>query len=150
MGSASAATTRWPTRSNACGKVSPTTYKFLAPTVGVPAVAYASAAFGNYVHPDNLSAAKARYLVIYAVGVSAQLHGMREPRSGQTYATCVFLELEALARQKDGCVGLALRVRSDNGRAIGFYQKIGFAADPRGPVPAPDGGASYLTMRRLF
>ncbi|MEZ4461501.1 MAG: GNAT family N-acetyltransferase [bacterium] len=47
----------------------------------------------------------------------------------------------------NGCVGLALWVRSDNNRAIAFYEKVGFERDPTGPVSRDD-GVPHLTMRK--
>jgi hypothetical protein len=47
------------------------------------------------------------------------------------------------------CVGVSLWVRSDNARAIAFYEKVGMVKDPGGPV-SRDQGATHLTMRKIF
>ena len=129
------------------GQASPPTYIFRT-VPGGPAVGFAAVSFRNHPHPDDQSTARARTLTIYAVGVNRAFQGLRNPRAPkETFATSIFSVIEAFEAEKTDCVGLSLWVRSSNGRAIRFYQKIGFIADPSGPVQR-DGGHPHLTMRR--
>jgi ribosomal protein S18 acetylase RimI-like enzyme len=133
------------------GKVSPTVYKF-QDAASSAVVGYAAAALGNCPHLIDASTVKARYLRIDAAGLNTAFQGLRPPNDSATYAEHVFRELEALARAQrlaKGCVGLSLWVRSVNTRAIRFYEKAGFVADPGGAqqrFPGPP----HLTMRKLF
>ncbi|MGE0328771.1 MAG: GNAT family N-acetyltransferase [Polyangiaceae bacterium] len=128
---------------------SPPTYQFRTEEDGY-VVGYASVGFRNLPHPSDEAAERARYLVIYVVGVHLRFRGVRNPsRPSDTYAASIFDELEELARQRSDCVGLSLWVRTDNLRAIAFYRKLGFAADPAGPVHR-DGGSPHLTMRKVW
>ena len=87
---------------------------------------------------------------IYALGVHGHFQGAENPAApGQRYAATIMDALEELARERADCVGLSLWVREDNARAIAFYVRCGFVADPAGPV-ARDKGPRHLTMRLLF
>lgn len=131
------------------GQASPPTYVFRVEEGGF-VVGYAALAFRNYAHPDDQSEARARYLTIYAVGVNTPLHGKPNPRAPrQTFAASIFSVIASFAAEKAGCAGLSLWVRAGNGRAIRFYEKEGFVADPHGPVQR-DKGAPHLTMRKLL
>ena len=114
---------------------------------------YAAVAFANRPHPDNLAALKARYLVIYVLGVHDAHQGKANPLSpiaGERYATTVMRALdEHLSRQKPDCVGLYLHVRQGNDRAIQFYRRLGFVDDPVGPIAPAEGGTPQLVMRKL-
>ena len=128
-------------------RAAPPTYQFLTDKDG-EVVGYAAIAFRNAEHPLDGSPERARYLVIYAVGIHERFQGALNPRAEQeTYAVSLFGVLEAFARDKAGCAGLSLWVRADNPRAMGFYEKVGFVADPGGAVHR-DGGAPHLTMRK--
>ncbi len=131
------------------GKASPATYQFrTAP--GGDVVGYASAAFRNQPHPTDSADVRARYLVLYALGVHRAYQGVDNPSApGRRYATTVLDAVEELARSRAGCVGVSLWVREDNARAIAFYRRCGWAAEPTGPVQR-DAGARHLTMRKLF
>ena len=73
--------------------------------------------------------------------------GVENPAApGQRYAATIMDALVELARDRAGCVGVSLWVREDNPRAIAFYARCGFVADPAGPV-ARDDGPRHLTMR---
>lgn len=134
------------------GEASPPTYEFRSAAFGEPntLVGYAAAEFRNCEHPCDAATSKAKYLVIYAFGVDQRLHGARNPvRPDQTFSSSVLGVLEGFAAGKAGCVGLRLWVRADNARAIAFYRKVGFSADPAGPVQR-DEGSAHLTMRKRF
>ena len=126
------------------GKASPETYRFEAGPLS--RIGYAAAGFANRAHPDDAAPAKARYLVVFVIGIDKAWQGHKNPDTGSSYAVSIMQELEALARARAGCVGLCLWVRSDNGRAIKLYKKCGFAEDPGGPVQR-DTGAPHVTMR---
>lgn len=129
------------------GQASPPTYVFRTQEDG-PVVGYAAVAFRRVEHPDDQSPNRARYLTIYAVGVNRDFQGQYNPLAPeQTYATSILARIEALAAEKADRVGLSLWVRATNGRAIRFYEKVGFVADPSGPAQR-DGGAPHLTMRK--
>lgn len=131
------------------GKASPATYQ-LRTELGGPVVGYVAAAFRRQAHPTDDSEDRARVLVIYALGLHREFQGRPNPADGhRRYSTSAMRALEELAGQRADCVGLSLWVREDNPRAIAFYRRVGFAADPAGPVQR-DGGARHLTMRRLF
>lgn len=131
------------------GKVSPATYQFRTRPGGA-IVGYAAASFRNQAHPTDDATSRARYLVIYALGVHRHLQGVENPAApGQRYAATIMIALEELARDRADCAGLSLWVREDNPRAIAFYERCGFIADPVGPV-ARDGGPRHLTMRLVF
>lgn len=128
------------------GIAAPPTYQFLADDGDV--VGYASVAFRNCDHPDDGAAGRARYLMIYVVGVHQRYQGQKNPRApDETFAASIFGVLDGFARAKAACAGLILWVRADNARAIAFYRKIGFEPDVAGPVQR-DGGAAHLTMRK--
>lgn len=59
----------------------------------------------------------------------------------------MFRVIEGFARNAERCVGLSLRVRTDNPRAMAFYRKMGFVPDPGGPLKR-DSGAPHLSMRK--
>lgn len=106
--------------------------------------------FRKQPHPDNASEAKARYLVIYMIGVDQAFRGTQNPLApGQTYAVSIMAVLEDIARARESCVGLSLWVRSTNEAAIGLYRKVGFKEDPGGP-PRRDEGDPILTMRKML
>jgi hypothetical protein len=55
---------------------------------------------------------RARYLVVYVLGLHRQFQGVENPAvPGRRYADCVMDALEDLARSRDECVGLSLWVR---------------------------------------
>jgi ribosomal protein S18 acetylase RimI-like enzyme len=113
-------------------------------------VGYVAAGFRNCEHPVDSASDKAKYLVIYAAGLHSRFHGQEDPAfPGETLAVAVFRVLEGFAKQKDDCKGLYLWVRSNNGRAIAFYEKFGFQRDPGGPMQR-DGGSPHLTMRKVI
>lgn len=131
------------------GLAAPPTYIFRTGKGG-PVVGYAAVSFRNAEHPDDRSATRAKYLMIYVVGVNRPYQGQRNPLApDETFAASMFRVIEDFAATKPGCVGLSLWVRSTNARAIRFYEKAGFVADPSGPV-ARDAGAPHLTMRKLL
>lgn len=131
------------------GKASPATYQFRTRPGGA-IVGYAAAAFRNQSHPTDADTERARYLVIYALGVHRHFQGVENPAApGKRYAATIMESLEELARDRADCVGLSLWVREDNPRAVAFYERCGFIADPAGPV-ARDEGPRHLTMRLLF
>lgn len=131
------------------GRAAPATYQFRTRPGGA-VVGYAAAAFRNQAHPTDNGAERARYLVIYALGVHRHFQGVGNPAvPGERYATTMMRDLVDLARQKPDCVGVSLWVREDNARAIAFYRRNGFVSDPAGPV-ARDGGSRHLTMRLLL
>ena len=111
---------------------------------------YCAFGFGKQPHPDDTSATKARYLVIYMIGVDQAFQRTQNPLApGQTYAASIMAVLEDIARAKQSCVGLSLWVRSTNEVAIAFYRKVGFTADPGGPSQR-DEGDPILTMRKML
>lgn len=129
------------------GKISPPTYEFRL-GAGQPVVGYVSVAPRANEHPTDESTQKAKYLVIYAIGVNKAFQGQRL-ESGESYAAAM-VDFLGTVDTKKKCIGLYLWVRSDNARAIAFYKKVGFEADPGGPRPRFDGeGAPHLTMRKL-
>ncbi|MFM8524200.1 MAG: GNAT family N-acetyltransferase [Cyanobacteriota bacterium] len=131
------------------GRPSPPTYVFRV-REGGPVVGYCAFDFGKQPHPDGASATKARYLVIYMIGVDRAFHGTKNPLApGQTYAASIMAVIEDIARAKESCVGLSLWVRSTNEAAIGLYRKVGFTEDPGGPSPRNDGDP-ILTMRKIL
>ena len=131
------------------GKASPATYQFRT-RAGGAIVGYAAAAFRNQSHPTDVHTERARYLVIYALGIHRHFQGVENSAApGQRYAATIMDSLEGLARDRADCVGLSLWVREDNARAIAYYERCGFVADPGGPV-ARDEGPRHLTMRLLF
>lgn len=133
--------------STADGKCSPPTYRF---SVGTELLGYAAATFAKQVHPSDASATKARYFAVYVVGVSERFKGCKNPQApSESYAVSIFRQLERFAREKPDCVGLSLWVRSGNTRAINFYSRFGFEADPAGAVQRYPGDP-HLTMRKPF
>ena len=128
---------------------SPPTYVFRV-RKGGPVVGYCAFDFGKQPHPDNASEAKARYLVIYMIGVDQEFQCKQNPLApGQTYAASIMSVIEDIARAKQSCVGLSLWVRSTNEAAIGLYRKVGFTEDPGGPSRR-DEGDPILTMRKML
>ncbi len=98
----------------------------------------------------DTQSAQERFLVVYAVGIDTRFQGSPNPSGrGSTYAVTLFRLIERVALDAKTCVGLYLWVRSDNDRAVRFYTKLGFTADPGGPV-SRDEGAQHLTMRKLL
>jgi ribosomal protein S18 acetylase RimI-like enzyme len=131
------------------GRSSPPTYVFRV-AKGGPVVGYCAFDFGKQLHPDNASNTKAKYLVIYMIGVDRAFQGTQNPLApGQTYAVSIMAALEEIAREKAKCVGMSLWVRSTNQAAIGLYRKVGFTADPGGPIQEDDGDP-ILTMRKIL
>ena len=129
------------------GKAAPPTYSFLSEDG--ERVGYAAVAFRENPHPNDASPRTAKYLVVYVVGVDQNFQGAKHPETGQTYAVMIFKTLTRFARDRGGCAGLSLWVRTANARAIAFYEKIGFEPDEGGPV-ARDDGAPHLTMRKVL
>ena len=130
-------------------RAAPPTYQFLTAQDG-EVVGYAAVAFRNCDHPHDGAGTRSRYLMVYVAGVHSRFQGAENPNApGESFAVSIFRVLEGFALKKQGCVGLTLWVRTDNPRAIAFYEKIGFAADPAGPVQR-DAGAPHLTMRKLL
>jgi GNAT superfamily N-acetyltransferase len=130
------------------GQAAPPTYAFRTEEGG-PVVGYAAVSFRNAEHPDDRSATRAKYLMVYVVGVNRPYQGRRNPVApDETYAASIFGVIQGFVASKAGCVGVCLWVRSTNARAIHFYEKAGFVADPSGPVER-DSGAPHLTMRKL-
>lgn len=112
------------------GRSAPPTYVFRVAESG-PVVGYCAFDFGKQSHPDSASESKARYLVIYMIGVDRGFQRTQNPLApGQSYAVTIMTALEDIARGKPNCVGMSLRVRSTNEAAIGLYRKVGFTADP--------------------
>lgn len=129
------------------GMSAPPTYKFLTEDGGV--IGYAAVAFKSVEFPGG-SGSKGRYLTIFVVGVVTSLHGVQSAQPPhESYATSIFRFLEDLAKSKQNCVGMFLRVRVDNHRAAAFYRKFGFIEDPSGPVQR-DERAPHLTMVKPF
>lgn len=130
------------------GKLSPPmTYQFRT-TSGGPIVGYAAVAPKNTPHPSDGDVGKAKYLVIYAVGVNMPFQGaLFQETPKETYAAAIFRFLEG--KRPANCVGLSLWVRDNNTQAIAFYKKFGFVADPTGPTVRDESGAPHLTMRKL-
>jgi ribosomal protein S18 acetylase RimI-like enzyme len=129
------------------GKNSPATYQFR--TLDASAViGYAAAAFGNRQHPDD--PAKTKYLIIYAFGVHKHFQARQnnDIMPTESYATSMARVLEGMAVSNTDAKGLTLWVRSNNARAIAFYERFGFAADSTGAFQRGD-GAPYLTMWKL-
>ena len=130
------------------GQAAPPTYVFRT-AEGGPVVGYAAVSFRNAQHPDDRSSVRAKYLMIYVVGVNRPYQGRRNPLApDETFAASIFGVIEGFAASTVSCVGMWLWVRSTNHRAIRFYEKAGFVADPSGPVQR-DPGAPHLTMRKL-
>jgi ribosomal protein S18 acetylase RimI-like enzyme len=131
------------------GYASPATWQFRTAPEG-PVVGYASAAFRRQAHPTDQATERALYLVIYVLGVHRHFQGALNPMApGQRFAASIIDAIRALALDREDCVGLSLWVRQDNPRAIQFYRRCGFVADPDGPV-ARDKGPCHLTMRLLL
>ena len=102
------------------------------------------------LHPDNASTTKAKYLVIYMIGVDQAFQGVQNPLApGQTYAVSIMSVIEDIARTRESCVGLSLWVRSTNEAAIVLYRKVGFKEDPGRPSQQDDGDP-ILTMRKIL
>lgn len=132
-------------------KTSPPTYVFHTQEGG-ETIGYAAVSYQNAGHPYEVSSTRARYLTVYAVGLNIRFQGVKNPQfPDETYAASIFREIERMAREKPDCIGISLWVRITNERAIRFYQKVGFVADPAGPVQRDHaGGAAHLTMRKRF
>ncbi len=131
------------------GRSAPPTYVFRV-AEGGPVVGYCSFDFGKQPHPDNGSETKARYLVIYMIGVDQAFQGIQNPLApGQSYAASIMAVIEGTARAKQSCVGLSLWVRSTNEVAMAFYRKVGFTEDPGAPLNR-DEGDPILTMRKIL
>lgn len=130
-------------------QAAPPTYEFRTEPSGL-VVGYAAVGFRNTNHPHDNSALRARYLMIYVVGVNLRFQGEKNPRAPEeTFAATMLRFLKNQAEAKADCAGLCLWVRANNARAIRFYEKMGFVADPGGPVQR-DQGAPHLTMRTLL
>ena len=131
------------------GRSKPPTYVFRA-LEDSPVVGYCAFDFRKQLHPEDTSTTKARYLVIYMIGVDQAFQGRQNPLApGQTYAASIMSIIEDIARAKESCVGLSLRVRSTNLAAIGLYRKVGFLEDSNGPSHR-DQGDPILTMRKIL
>lgn len=129
------------------GKLSPPTYEFRRASGG-PILGYAAVAPRNIEHPSDADTGKAKYLVVYADGVNNPFQGILfQETPKETYAAAIFRFLEG--QRLANCVGLSLRVRDNNTRAIAFYKKVGFVADPGGSKVRDEAGAPHLTMRKL-
>lgn len=130
------------------GKASPPTFQFVTGSDDT-VVGYAAVARKTVPHPWDSSLESARYLIVYALGVNVKYHGA-EIDGGTTYALAVLDMLVSEARSAVDCRGLSLWVRTTNARAIAFYRKAGFKADPEGPVARDEQGPAHLTMRLHF
>lgn len=129
------------------GQTAPPTYLFREDKNG-PLVGFATVSVGNVELPDDQSATRAKYLKIFALGVNQQYHGRKCGLApDKSYAAAIIAQLQDFALSKPGCVGFYLWVRSNNARAIRFYEKMGFEADRGGPMRR-DEGAPHLTMRK--
>jgi ribosomal protein S18 acetylase RimI-like enzyme len=130
-------------------ETSPPTYQ-VRTQEGGEVVGYLSMVRRRLPHPHDGSIDRAKYVVVYVVGIYEKFHGVLNPRSeNETYAKSIFQFIEAWAQSDGSCVGISLWVRANNPRAIRFYRKLGFLEDPAGPV-SRDSGAQHLTMRKLF
>lgn len=126
----------------------PPTYQF---GTARDVVGYLAMAFGNKPHPNESSTSTARYLVFYALGIGESFQGRTNPYSptGERYAETVVRAMEFyFATQKKACVGLYLRVRETNARAVAFYRRLGFREDPGTAVVVDD--AAPQIIRKLF
>jgi len=113
-------------------------------------VGYVATAFANKPHPREDSEARARYLVMYVLGIHRRFQGQQHAESGERYSTTILRALETdFAPKKSACVGIYLRVRTTNTPAIHFYERMGFSADPNLVGGTPD-EAPQLVMRKLF
>jgi ribosomal protein S18 acetylase RimI-like enzyme len=129
------------------GQAAPPTYVFRTDANG-PVVGYAAVSFRNTEHPDDQSTTRARYLMVYAVGVNRPFQGQPNPSAPSvTLAASIFEAVETLALAKPDCVGMSLWARATNERALRFYRRLGFVADPGGPTQR-DSGSPHLTMRK--
>lgn len=98
---------------------------------GGEVVGYATVALCKKPHPGEDARDKALYLMVYVVGIDRRWQGVPHPeRPDDTWAMAIFRWLEAKSREDGRCVGLYLRVRAANGRALAFYRKVGFSLDP--------------------
>lgn len=132
------------------GKASPPTFQFVTGSDD-SVVGYAAVAWKTAPHPWDSSLEFARYLVVYAFGVNAEYHGAEiDGAGGITYALAMLEMLISEAWSAVDCRGLSLWVRTANTRAIAFYRKAGFEADPKGPVARDKKGSAHLTMRLHF
>ena len=69
------------------------------PRAGGAIVGYAAAAFRNQSHPTDVHTERARYLVIYALGIHRHFQGVENSAApGQRYAATIMDSLEGLAR----------------------------------------------------
>ncbi len=131
------------------GQAAPPTYVFRTDANG-PVIGYAALSLRNAEHPDDQSPSRARYLMVYAVGLNRSFQGRANPRApSSTLAASVFEIIEGFALAKSDCVGISLWVRATNERAIRFYRRLGFVADPGGPAQR-DSGSPHLTMRKAL
>lgn len=115
-------------------------------------VGYLAISFANKPHPSERSPSKARYLVVYVVGIHERFQGTVNPHShkGERFSDTVIRAVEqTFAREKTGCVGVYLRVRQSNARAVAFYRRLGFLEDPGGPMVVNEEAPQFV-MRKLF
>ena len=132
------------------GKSSPSTYVFRTEKGG-EVVGYIAMSFKKIAHPCDTSESRARYLIIYMIGVNKKFIGKNNARNQDvSYAKSILEIAEGHAIQDPNCVGVSLWVRSDNQRAINFYKKMGLSEDLGGPIPRDDKGAPFITMRKLI
>ncbi len=124
---------------------SPPTYKFTDPDGKV--IALVSVAFRRQAHPTDDSIEKALYLVVYAIGLNQEFQGVRFGE--KSYAEHVFAQLETMATSESKCFGVSLWVRSDNEKAIAFYEKVGLKKDETGPIQR-DSKQPHITMRKIL
>lgn len=132
------------------GRAKPPTYRFsVAP--GEDVIGYATVSFSKMPHPIGDATEKALYLVVYVVGINQRWQGIAHPeRPGESLAVSIFEFLRAKAAENERCVGLYLRVRVHNARAIAFYRKFGFVEDPCPPLTPAGEQPSLRVMRRTL
>jgi ribosomal protein S18 acetylase RimI-like enzyme len=128
---------------------SPPTYEFRS-QADAPVIGYASVAFRLVEHPHDRGEGRRKYLTIYALGIDRRFQGLPNPAlPSETYARSILGILECFAEGRPECPGLSLWVRIANARALRFYERAGFVADPSGPVRR-DAGSPHLTMRKFL
>jgi GNAT superfamily N-acetyltransferase len=116
---------------------------------GTRLVAGARLGFWRRPHPHRDSDDRARYYLILSFGVNVPFQGHQDPRSIplRSYASVILDYVELRARGRADCVGLALHVRVENGRAQRLYRRHGFVEEA--DVFTEDDRAT-IEMRKLF